>query len=84
MIEAALLALLRCPESKQPLTLASPDIIARLDKRRAAGSLRNHEGKPVIKAIGAGLVREDGARFYVIDAGIPILISGEGIDLSGR
>ena len=81
MIDAALLALLRCPESKQALAPASPDLLARLDARRAAGTLCNRAGNILTKAIEAGVVRDDGARFYLIDSGIPILITGEGIEL---
>jgi uncharacterized protein YbaR (Trm112 family) len=81
MIAAELLALLRCPESKQPLAPASPEVLTRLESERAAGKLRNRAGNAVPQSIEQGLVRQDGTRFYLITADIPVLISGEAIDL---
>jgi uncharacterized protein YbaR (Trm112 family) len=81
MIAAELLALLRCPESRQPLSPAAPELLARLESDRAAGKLRNRAGNAVTQAIEQGLVREDGRRFYPVMADIPVLIAAEAIDL---
>ena len=81
MITPEFLDLLRCPESKQRLVPAPPELIARLESERIAGQLRNRAGKAVAKSVEEGLVREDGKRFYLISTGFPILITEEGIDL---
>jgi uncharacterized protein YbaR (Trm112 family) len=81
MITPEFLDLLRCPESKQRLVPAPPELVARLDSERAAGELRNRAGKPVVQPVEEGLLREDGKRFYLISTGFPILIVGEGIDV---
>jgi uncharacterized protein YbaR (Trm112 family) len=55
------LPLLRCPDTHQPLRLATPE------------DLRKHGHPSEEKA----LVREDGSRLYSIDNGIPILLPKE-------
>ena len=81
MISPEFLELLRCPESKQRLIPAPPELVARLESERIAGRLRNRAGMAVAKSIEEGLLREDGKRFYLISTGFPILICEEGIDL---
>ena len=81
MITAEFLDLLRCPESKQRLASAPPELISRLESERIAGKLRNRAGKAVEAPVEEGLLREDGKRFYRIAPGFPILICEEGIDL---
>jgi len=81
MITPEFLELLRCPESKQRLIQAPPELIARLESERIAGQLRNRAGKAVSKSIEEGLLREDGKRFYLISTGFPVLITEEGFDL---
>jgi len=81
MISPEFLDLLRCPESKQRLVPAPPDVIARLESNRIAGILRNRAGKTLAKSIEEGLLRADGKRFYLISTGFPILITEEGVDL---
>jgi len=81
MISPEFLDLLRCPESKQRLVPAPPDVIARLESDRIAGILRNRAGKTLAKSIEEGLLRADGKRFYLISTGFPILITEEGVDL---
>ncbi len=83
MIADDLLQLLACPETKQPLSLASSDTVSALNEKIAAGSLRNRSGEPVSTALDAGLVREDGRILYPVQDEIPILLVEEGIELSG-
>jgi len=81
MIAHDVLALLRCPESRQPLAAAAPELIARLETRRAAGELRDRSGNAWSEKVAEGLVREDGALFFPVRDGIPVLIAGEALDL---
>jgi len=81
MVAEELLALLRCPETRQPLTVATPELIARLESLRAAGTLRNRSGNLCFSAVESGLVTADGAFFYPIRDDIPVMITGESTDL---
>jgi len=86
---------LRCPRSGQRLAPASEAVIAALEALRQQGELRfyrEREEEPCLpdplqidlgKPITAGLLREDGRVFYVIDAGIPVLLPNHGIDHCG-
>lgn len=82
VIDDFLLPLLCCPLSRQALAPASPDIVARLEAARAAGTLRNRAGQPLAEPIDAGLVRADGALFFPVRAGIPVLVAEEAVPLS--
>ena len=46
-----LLEILVCPETKQPVSLASAELLARLRRDAEAGSLRNRGGQPVTQPI---------------------------------
>jgi len=81
-LSKTLLAALRCPESKQPLTLADEATLERLNQAIAKGEVKNSAGKTVAEAIEAGLIREDGNRLYPITEGFPIMLIEESIDLS--
>ena len=82
VIDELLLPLLRCPLSRQPLAVASPALLARLEAERAAGTLRNRAGLPPAGPIEAGLVRADGALFFPVCSGIPLLVADESVTLS--
>ena len=57
MIDAELLKLLRCPETRQPLTPDAAGLLARLSGRIATGKLRNCGGQALQEKLPAGLVR---------------------------
>ena len=82
MIDPLLLPLLCCPLSRQPLAFAPPELLARLEAQRAAGTLRNRAGRLLAERIEAGLVRADGAVFFPVCAGIPLLVAEESVALS--
>ncbi len=77
-----LLALLCCPESRQPLLRASREVVEKVERLRVAGTLRNGVGRTVDEPITDGLVREDGAVFYPIQSGIPLLVTDEAVALT--
>ena len=76
-----LLDILVCPETKQPVSLAPPELLERLNRRIAAGELRNRGGEPVAKPVDEGLVREDGRVLYPVDDGIPVMLIEESIPI---
>jgi len=81
MIDKDLLKILVCPENRTPLCLADKSLVDRLNRAAAAGRLKNRVGQPVLSPLEAGLVREDGALFYPIIDGIPVLLIDEAIPL---
>lgn len=70
VISSALLALLRCPATMQPLALAPEDLIAALNEAGAKDSA----GRPLEAPLAAGLLRADGALLYPIRDGLPVLL----------
>lgn len=77
-----LLAALRCPDSKQALSLADETTIDRLNQAIAAGSVKNFAEKTLTEPIEAGLIRDDRQRLYPINDGFPIMLIDESVDLS--
>jgi uncharacterized protein YbaR (Trm112 family) len=80
-VSSDLLEILVCPETKQPVALASEDVLALVNEKIAAGTLRNRGGDAVEKTITEGLVREDGKVLYPVDDGIPVMLIEESIEL---
>ena len=82
MIDAELLKLLRCPETRQPLTPDAAGLLARLSGRIATGKLRNCGGQALQEKLPAGLVREDGKYLYPVRQDIPVMLLDEAILLT--
>jgi uncharacterized protein YbaR (Trm112 family) len=80
-VSQELLEILVCPETKQPVTPASDDVLAKINARIASGELRNRGGEPVSESIQEGLLREDGRILYVVDDGIPVMLIEESIEV---
>jgi len=80
-IDDELLEILVCPETQQPVTLASAEVIGPLNAEIEAGRLRNRGGKVVEDPIAEGLLREDGRILYIIDDSIPIMLIDQSIEL---
>ena len=81
MVDAQLLEILCCPETRQELTLAPADMVEELNRRIGAGSLKNRGGEAVKEKIEAGLLREDKKFLYPIREDIPIMLIDEGIPM---
>ena len=81
MIDKDLLAILCCPETKQPVLLADCVLVDKLNKAVARGGLKNTGGKPVSEQMDVGLVRTDQKILYPIREGIPVMLIEEGIPL---
>jgi uncharacterized protein YbaR (Trm112 family) len=82
-LDPALLELLVCPESREKLTLAEADLVARVNEAIKTGRARNRAGRPVEEAIEAGLVRTDRQYLYGVRADIPNLLIDDAIALEG-
>ena len=83
MVEQALLDILVCPETKQPIRPADDGLLARLNSAIEAGGVRNRGGELVTEAVLEGLVREDGLFLYPVRDDIPIMLIDEAIPLEG-
>lgn len=81
-IDQELLDILVCPESREKLTLASDDVVDRVNARVTKGTLRNRAGQPVKTPVDGGLVRPDGKFLYPIQDEIPNLLIDEAIPLT--
>ena len=81
MVSKELLEILLCPESHQPLTEASADLVARLNAAARAGTLRNRSGEKVERPMDGALVRQDQTVAYPIVDGIPVMLADEAIGL---
>lgn len=81
MISEKLLKILVCPETHQPLTVASTELLEPLNQRITAGQIKNRAGKPVTERIDGGLVRQDGKYLYPIRKEIPVMLIDEAIPL---
>lgn len=82
MIDKDLLAILACPETRQPLAEAGADLLKRVNERISAGSVKNIGGVAVKQSLSGGLVRQDGKIVYPVRDDIPVLLVDEGIALS--
>ena len=80
-VSEELLEILVCPETKQPVQLASADVLKKLSEDIAAGRVRNRGGETLTQPIEEGLVREDGQILYPVDDGIPVMLIEESIEI---
>jgi uncharacterized protein YbaR (Trm112 family) len=81
-IDDELLEILCCPETRQPVSRASQQILDPLNAEIQAGRQRTRGGAQLDKPIEEALVREDGRVLYVIDDGIPIMLIDQSIELA--
>jgi uncharacterized protein YbaR (Trm112 family) len=83
MIDAQLLEILVCPETKQAVRPADDALLAHVNEAVAAGRLRNRGGEVVRSPLDEGLVREDGRILYPVRDDIPIMLIDEAIEVDG-
>lgn len=76
-----LLNTIRCPETRQTLSVADATVIARLNEQIKAGTLKNRGGKVVSEPIDGGFVRDDQKFLYPIRRQIPAMLIDEAIPL---
>jgi len=80
-IDPSLLAILCCPETKQPVSLLDQDRLASINQHIKEGTVKNKAGILVKDRLDGGLVRSDNALIYPIRENIPIMLIEEGIPL---
>ena len=82
MISEELLNIIACPQTKQGLLLAGPEVVEKINSLIEKGGIRNRFGQSVEEKIDGGLIREDGKYLYPIRNGIPVLLTDEAISLN--
>ena len=78
-LDKDLLAILVCPETKDPVTLADADLVSRVNAAIEGGKVTSRDGQAVSRALDAALVRQDGKVVYPVRGGIPIMLIDESI-----
>lgn len=81
MLDAQLLEILVCPETRQPLALADAETLSKVNAAIAGAMLKSRSGQVVAGELASALVREDGALMYPVRDDIPIMLVDEAIDL---
>lgn len=79
MLDSRLLDILRCPDTRQSLVLASAQQLSELNQKIAHGLLRNQAGRTLSMPLEAALVCQDGSRIYPVVDGIPVMLLDESI-----
>ena len=80
-VSQELLEILVCPETQQPVTPATEEVLHKIADAAARGELRNRGGSKVERAPGEGLLRDDGRVLYPVEDGIPVMLIEESIEL---
>jgi uncharacterized protein YbaR (Trm112 family) len=80
-IDPALLAILCCPETKQPVTIADDSLVRRLNDQIREGKIKNRAEQVVSDPLSGGLLRADGKILYPIVDDIPVMLVEEGIPI---
>ncbi|MCY4573912.1 MAG: hypothetical protein OXF01_14045 [Gemmatimonadetes bacterium] len=81
-VDPQLIEILVCPESKQPVAMAGPEVLEGLNAAISAGRAVTLGGEAVADAVTEGLLREDGRILYPVRDGIPIMLIDESIDVT--
>jgi uncharacterized protein YbaR (Trm112 family) len=80
-VDPQLVEILVCPETRQPVHIASPEELARVNASVRNGTLRNRSGAKVERELSEALVRDDGRVLFPVDDGIPSMLIEESIPL---
>ena len=80
-VDPQLVEILVCPETRQPVHIASAEELSRVNAAVRGGTLRNRGGAKVERELSEGLVRNDGRVLFPVDDGIPSMLIEESIPL---
>ena len=82
-LDDQLLAILCCPENKQAVSLIDQRKLEILNEKITMGKLQNKSGKVVKEKLEGALLRADQTVAYPIRDGIPIMLTDEGLVVTG-
>ena len=80
-IDPALLEILVCPVTKQPVSLLDSERLETLNQLIARGEVSSLNGKSVASPLHEALITRTGTTVYPVEQGIPVMLEGEGIDV---
>jgi uncharacterized protein len=81
-LDTALLDIVCCPVTRQPLQLMSASRVERANALIESGTLKSRGGRTVEERAGEWLMTRDGKLAYPVRDGIPVLLEDEGVELS--
>jgi len=81
MVDKELLSILACPQSQQPLTHASQEVLDRLNAAISKGTLTNSKGSVVTEPLLEALVTKDGSILYPVREDIPVMLIDQSISI---
>ena len=77
-----LLEILRDPETKGPVRLASEGELKRIKKAVEDGTAKRRDGKETSTSFEAAFIAQEGAVAYIVEEGIPVFLIDERLELS--
>ncbi|MFK7768343.1 MAG: Trm112 family protein [Mariniblastus sp.] len=80
--DSDLMQLIRCPQTKSPLTQADDGLISDLNKKISSGDLVNQIGQSVAEPLESGFLNEDQSLILPVRGGIVILIADQAIPMN--
>ena len=80
MIEAQLLALLRCPETGGVLRNATPVELERINTAIRGSAILNRTGEIIVEPLDESLICDSAGLCYPVRDGLPIMLVGEAFD----
>lgn len=81
-IDSKLLEILRCPVTKQPLSILSKEQLDTINQAVSSGKVHYADGAVVDSELEDGLITKNGNWIYRIDSGIPIMLQAQSIAAS--
>ncbi|MBM4383143.1 MAG: hypothetical protein FJ091_07195 [Deltaproteobacteria bacterium] len=78
-VDPNLVAILICPETRQPVAQASAAQLAAINNSIRAKNAYNRSGARVEKELTEALIRADGRVLYPVEEGIPVMLVEESI-----
>jgi uncharacterized protein YbaR (Trm112 family) len=82
-LDKDLLAILACPETKEPVALADAALVGRVNAGIESGRVKSRDGQVVTRTMEAALLRQDRKVLYPVRGGIPIMLIDESILVDG-
>ncbi len=81
MIPDELLEMLVCPEDRSPVSIASSELVARINQAIDRRAVKNRADRVLDRPLEGGLLRGDQTVLYPIVDAIPMMLVDEGIPL---
>ncbi len=80
-IDSKLLEILRCPVTKQPLSMLTNEQLNMINSKIDAGTVHYADGSKVESKLEEGLITDNGTLVYRIDSDIPIMLQDQSIPM---